>query len=91
MKRIANNVAVQTILYTINPQTKVKIVDYENTYDLSNRQNGKEKFFGKAFNLIGAYKLYRETEATLHGTNVEMIDGEPVIVFSVCTKFEEYK
>lgn len=91
MKRIANAVAVQTVLYTINPRTKVKIVDYENEFDLSAKQNGKEKFFGKAHELIGAYQLSRETHAEMRGMGVEVVDGEPIVVFSVITRFEEYR
>lgn len=90
MKRIANAVAVQTILYATNPKSKVKIVDYDNDYDLSQKQNGKEKFFGKVSDLIG-YQFSRETEAEVHYVNMEIIDGEPVLVFSVITKFEQYK
>lgn len=91
MKRIANNVAVQTVLYVTSPKAKVKIVDYDNEYDLSVKQNGKEKFFGKVSELIGAYQLARETEAELKDMRTEFINDEAVIVFSVTTKLEEYK
>ena len=91
MKRIANAVAVQTVLYATSPKVKIKIVDYDNSYDLSQKQNGKEKFFGKAGELIGAYQFSRETEAEVQHVGLEVIDGEPVLVFSVITKFEQYK
>ena len=65
---------------------KIKILDFENSYDLSAEQNGKVVFEGSEKDFIGwQYAKYRESE--LWGTRLE----EDTIVFKICTKFEQYK
>lgn len=86
MKRIANDIAVASVLYTISGLQKIKIIDYPTQYDCSNRKNGAVVFDGFEKDTYG-YKLAKYTEAKVYGIRIE----DDAIVFDVFTKFEEYK
>lgn len=86
MKRIANDVAVATICYVISGLQKIKIVDYESTYACSNNKNGVVVYEGTVANSLG-YKYSKYFESKCYGLDLE----DDTIVFSVVTKFEEYK
>ena len=85
MKRIANNVAVATVLYTISGLQAVKIIDYPTQYDCSICKNGEVVFDGLEKDLLG-YKMIKYTHAKVEGIRIE----NGTIVFDVCTKYEEY-
>lgn len=86
MKRIANDVAVATICYVMYGSQKIKIVDYESTYACSNKKNGVVVYDGTVLDSLG-YKYTKYFEAKCYGLEVE----DDKIVFSVVTKFEQYK
>ena len=86
MKRIANDVAVATVLYTIGGLQSVKIVDYPTQYDCDYSKNGTVVYDGLAKDLYG-YRMAKYTDAKVQGIKIE--DG--AIVFDVLTKFEQYK
>ena len=86
MKRIANDVAVATVLYTISGLQAVKIVDYPTEYDCSFGRNGVVVFDGLEKDLYD-YKMTKYTHAKVQGIRIE----NGTIVFDVFTKYEEYK
>lgn len=47
MKRVASNVALQTVLYIIGGLQKIRVIDYENGYEASVRGKHKEIFRGQ--------------------------------------------
>lgn len=90
MKRVAESVAVQTILYVLPDYQKIRIVDYEKDSDLYYRKNGKVVYDGKTYESGMTYEktleLRKYARSKLHGLYP---DGE-TLVFEVCTAFEEY-
>ena len=91
MKRIMNDVAVQTVCYTISGNQKIRIIDYETDYDCTFRKNGKVVFDGVLYNGSGDdlsnWKYTKYMESKVHGIS---LDGD-TIVFDVFTKFESYR
>ena len=86
MKRIYNDIPVESILYTIGGLQRVKIIDYPTQYDCSNCKNGTVVFDGLVKDTYG-YKLAKYTEAKVYETRIE----DDALVFDVFTKYEEYK
>lgn len=86
MKRIYNDIAVASVLYTIGGLQRVKIIDYPTQYDCFNRQNGTVVFDGLEKDLY-CYQMAKYTEAKVYGTRIE----DDALVFDVFTRFEEYK
>lgn len=91
MKRIMNDVAVQTVCYTISGKQKIRIVDYENEYDCTFRKNGKVVFDGVLYDGSGDdlhnWKYIKYRESKVHGISLDV----DTIVFDVFTKYEEYR
>lgn len=85
MKRIMNDVAIQTICYTIGGNQKIRIIDYPGTYQLSKGIDGAIQYDGFVKNLY-SYKYDKYSRAKVHEIT---LDGD-TIVFSVVTRFEEY-
>ena len=86
MKRIPNKIAISNVLAGITGKQRVKIVDYENEYDLYNDQNRIVVFDGEEIETY-SYKYSRYTDAKYLG----MIIENGVIVLQTFTKFEQYK
>lgn len=86
MKRIANDVAVATICYVLSGLQKIKIVDYESTYACTYNKNGTVVYEGIVANAFG-YKYSKYFESKCYDLN---LDGD-TMVFSIITKFEQYK
>jgi hypothetical protein len=83
MKRIANSVAVQTILYTVSGKQKLLIKDYQssrmwNPDDYEVAYEGENNLSGYKYSKIKASKII----------NLETTDN--VLVISICTKEDEY-
>lgn len=95
MKRVANDVAVQTLLYTVSPQQLVRIVDYPSFYAYSYRKNGVIVFddnnCGMSKTSLDDYKVYRASRSKILGTKIEInMHGNPILIISVCTEEEQY-
>lgn len=86
MKKIMNDVAVQTICYVVNGLQKIRIVDYENTYNCTFDRNGVVVCEGLLKDFLD-YKYCKYFEAKCYGLG---LDGD-TMVFSIITKFEDYK
>ena len=86
MKRIANKVAVATICYGISGYQKIKIVDYENDYDLSWAKNGKVVYEGRLMDGTIRWEYTKWFNSECHGIRLE---GD-VMVFDIFTKYEQY-
>lgn len=87
MKRIPNKTAICTICYGISGNQDIAIYDYENDYDLMNKQNGRLVCDGKLKDLTYNYRFSKWFDSEYHGMDID--DG--TIVFHVFTKFEQYK
>ena len=87
MKRVPNKTAICTICYGITGLQKIKVLDFENEYDLTHDQNGRVAFDGLVKDLLIDWHYCRIADAEYHGMK---IDGD-TIVMKVFTKYEEYK
>lgn len=90
MKRVANKIAVQSLLYTVRPDELVRIIDYPTKLT---DVYGDEGIIAFDDNLCGihSYKYEHLQRAELLGTHIEVNKaGHPVLVLKVCTRHEEY-
>ena len=101
MKRIANDVAIQSMLYFVKGSQRVRVVDYSNKHDMwrdetPNWSNGTIVYDGKASEMgsivRGTMKQYLASRSKCRGMKpwIDPITGENVILFQICTMFEQY-
>ena len=90
MKRISNDVSVQTICYVIGGNQHIKIVDYDNDYTMSQDNNGTQGtvvYDGLLKDSYrDSYKLVKYFRSKCHGIIIENNN----IIFQVFTKYEQY-
>ena len=85
MKRIYERIPVQSILYVMDGNQKIKIFEYENEHDLSTDSNGRCIYNGLVKDTYGV--SYARTMASqARGISVK----DDVIIFKIFTKFEQY-
>lgn len=96
MKRIANKVALQTLLYTIPGMQWIKVVDYPNFGTLSsdyseNFDKGDIVFEGRSSGLIG-YKYDRicRSQCRKIVTRSDETDGGAYLVVCITSSEEEF-
>jgi hypothetical protein len=82
MKRIANNLAVQTLLYTVAKQQEIIIRDYENS--LLQHSAYKEVYRGENYLIGPQYARINYSKIR----KIEAIDN--ALVISICTRDEQY-
>lgn len=86
MKRVANNVALQTVLYIIGGLQKIRVIDYENEYEASVRGKHKEIFRGqykdKSFDTFN----FKQERAAVRSIQP---DGDELII-GICTARDTY-
>lgn len=85
MKRVANSVAVKTILYTIKPYQKIKIVNYGNGWDHANGTGGEVVYDGYAKDTYG-YKFAKIGASKVMG--LQVVDD--TMVFDICMNEDTY-
>lgn len=89
MKRVANNVAVQTLLYTVSGDQLVRIVDHPNSYAVSYRTRGEIVFDDNACG-IHHYKYDKIRRAAIQKMDFEVNNaGHVILVIRICTNEEE--
>lgn len=90
MRRIANQVAVATLLYTMPPQTIVKIVDTPSwLYPSNNPWENTDASFGLTYTvdeILHKFENEKIARAAIHHTTV----NEGMILLVIDTKGEEY-
>ena len=82
MKRTANKVALETVLFTVGGLTEIKVLDRKNSWD-NNPQvifEGYEKDFGHN------YKFWKYRRSAVH--RIDIVDN--CMVFVLETAYEEY-
>ena len=90
MKRVPSKIAVASVLYHVRGDQKVRVEDYESSWDVSERRNPKILYEGYVKDIYG-YEMWRINRAEVHSFYVEKDhSGELVMVFCVYTKFEEF-
>lgn len=90
MKRVANKIAVQSLLYTVSGEQLVRIIDYPTKNDQLYKRNGKIAFDDNEC-AINSYKYERLKRAELLGMSIEVnMAGHPVLILEVSTQYEEY-
>lgn len=90
MKRVANKIAVQSLLYTISGNQLLRIIDYPTQNDQLYKRNGKIAFDDNACE-INSYKYVRLSRAELLRTSIEVNKaGHPILILEVSTQHEEY-
>lgn len=82
MKKIANKVALQTVLYVISGLQKIRVVDRDNDW----KKSGTVIFEGKYNDWPVREQLNKWMYASVHGIE---IDGD-TLVFQIITKYEQY-
>lgn len=90
MKRIYENVPVQTLLYVVNPLAKVVITDYDDTYY---KTNPVVMFDGiiKDLSIVNKDWPFCSSDRVMKAA-VRSIDiiGKDNLAISICTKREMY-
>jgi hypothetical protein len=81
MKRTMNNVALETVLFTVGGLQKIKVLDRESDWD----ENPKVVYEG-LFKDFRGYRFAKEMRSQIHRTDVE----NDCLVFTLQTKYEEY-
>ena len=81
MKRIPQNIAIETLSYFVSGNQKITIIDRENMYD-----KGKEVFSGTMLELCTEYAHVKQLRSQIYGIE---IDGDTMIL-TIETKYEEY-
>lgn len=90
MKRVANKIAVQSLLYTVSGNQLLRIIDYPTQATKYSGGDGVIAFDDHAC-AINSYKYEHLTRAELLGTSIEVnMAGNPVLILEVSTRFEEY-
>ena len=85
MKRVANSVAVDTILYSVKPSQKIKVVNYGNGWDHANGTNGETVYDGYAKDTYG-YKFAKIGKSKVIG--LQVVDD--TMVFDICINEDTY-
>ena len=85
MKRIANHVAVQTLLYTVRGYQDIEIIDYDNMYNLSENIDGSVVYRGKEVDFV-SYKYSRYERAEVLWT---CAIGN-VLQIRICTSLDKF-
>lgn len=89
MKRIANDVAVQSILYVIGGFQEIKIIDYKDTWELFSDEEctkGTVVYSGLVKD-ISHFKLWKIVESKCYGIIVK----DNVLIFQIFMRIEQYK
>lgn len=89
MKRIYENVPVQTITYILSPDQKVEVRDYSHTpspWEYNDKTKYTEKYSGLADGLIVSYNMGKVMASKL--VNL-FIDGDTLIL-GICMAYDEY-
>lgn len=96
MKRVANKVALQTLLYTIPGTQRIQVVDYPNFWAMSsdssnNFDEGEIVFDGRSIDLIG-YKYDRicRSQCKKIVTRSDKLDGGSYLVVCITSSEEEF-
>lgn len=86
MKRIANDVALQTLLYRIGGKQKIRVIDYENDYEASIRGKHTEIFRGQYKD-----KKYDTFNYWQERANIRSIEpnGDELVI-GICTAADRY-
>ena len=82
MKRIANNVAVETILFCVSGNQHICVIDKENPQ----KSDGTMVYDGRALDFTHSVGYVKYMRAKVHGIEVS---GDH-LTFTVCTKYEKY-
>ena len=101
MKRIANDVAIQTILYFMRGDQRIRVVDYSNEHEMWRDETpdwsvGKAVFDGRACDMgsivRGTREQYLASRSKCRGMKawVDPNTGNNIIIFQICTTFEQY-
>ena len=86
MKRIPSKISLGNVTAGIKGTQKIRIVDYDNIYNLHAEENGTVVFEGtEAESISWKYSKYLESE--YYGMR---LDGD-TIIFKLMTNFEQYK
>ena len=93
MKRIANNVALQTVLYSVSGLQRIRVLDYKTTRAYLNREyvptTSELVFDGLVKDIIG-YHYTRALRSAVYSIDVDVIGGDPVITFCIATDSEDF-
>ena len=86
MKRIANNVALATILYTVGGYQKIRIVDSLSPINGGTPSECLYEGLKKDIYKVDGYKYYKWERSAVYTTE---IDGD-TLVFRLCMRWDKY-
>lgn len=86
MKRIANSVALRTILYITGGLQKIRVIDYENEYEAQVRGKGKDIFRGQYKDANFETFSYKHERAAVRSIEP---DGDELVI-GICTAADTY-
>lgn len=85
MKRIANKVALATVLYTVGGFQKIRVIDSLSPIMGGTPAEFLYEGFAKDFYKVGGM-VYKWERSQVHTTE---IDGD-TLVFRICTRWDKY-
>ena len=86
MKRIANEVALQTVLYVIGGLQKIRVIDYKNEYEAQTRGDHTEIFHGLYKDKTYDTFNYKQEHAAVRSIEP---DGDELVI-GICTVTDKY-
>lgn len=90
MKRIPQNIAVQTLSYILRPNQLIRIVDFPNLYDCSENING-EVVFDDEVSCLNSWKYGKILSSKIHEILPRHnVHGTNYIVVKICTSVDEF-
>lgn len=87
MKRIANEVALQTVLYVIGGLQKIRVIDYKNEHEAQTRGDHTEIFNGLYKDRKYDTFNYKQEHAAVRSIEP---DGDELVI-GICTMTDKYK
>ena len=100
MKRIPGVIAIQSILYTVPGNVRIRVLNYENRHqmindDTNNWRAGTIVYDGMASmmgSIRGTMEQYRASRSECHGVKpwVDPDTGEAVLLFKISMTYEQY-
>jgi murein L,D-transpeptidase YafK len=85
MKRIPQNMAVQTLSYVLRPDEFIKVIDYPNIYDCSEGRNGTVVFEG-VVGALNSWEYAKICASKIH----EVFPVTDILVLKIVTNADRY-
>lgn len=92
MKRIYNDIPLQSILFQICPATHIKVYDTPHTrwWEFPDRYDDAQIIYDGEYTHMVGYQYSKPLASVVHDISISIKDGQPVMNFLICTKSDRY-